>query len=67
MFQKLRDSRLVDLSVWSFLYDSSEVSDEDHAECIFGAMSLVMDAGSTLNVPLDVDHLEAFMYDLFRS
>ena len=67
LFQKLRDSRLVDSSVWSLLYNSSEVPDEDHAECIFGAMSLVVDAGSTLDVPLDVDYLETFMYDLFRS
>ena len=66
MFQKLRDSRLVDSSVWS-LYDSSDVPVEYHAECIFGVMSLVVDAGSILDVPLDVDYLETFMYDLFRS
>ena len=58
LFQKLRASRLIDSSVWSLLYDSSEVPDEDHAECIFWAISLVMDAGSTL---------DTFMYDLFRS
>ena len=67
MFQKLRDSRHVDSSVWSLLYDSSEVPDEDHAECIFSAISLVRDAGSTLDVPLDVNYLETFMYDLNRS
>ena len=67
MLQKLRESRLVDSSVWSLLYNSSEVPDEDHAECIFSAISLVMNAGSTLDVPLDVDYLDTFMYDLFRS
>ena len=44
-----------------------EVPDEDLAECVFGTMSLVVDAGSIPDLPLDVDYLETFMYDLFRS
>ena len=54
------------IEISNILYDSS-VPDEDHAECIFSAISLVMDAGSTLDVPLDVDYLDTFIYDLFRS
>ena len=44
-----------------------EVPNEDLAECVFGTMSLVVDAGSIPGVPLDVDYLETFMYDLFSD
>ena len=42
-----------------------EISSENQADCVFGAMALVIDAGSLPNVPMEVGHLESFMYDLF--
>ena len=81
MFQKLRDSSLVDSSVlwhgfhphrirlneYFYRHLPMKVPDEDLAECVFGTMSLVVDAGSFPDVPLDVDYLETFVYDLFSD
>lgn len=44
---------------------SSEVPMDDQAERVFGAMSLVVDAGSIPDVPLDVNYLESFLYEFF--
>ena len=38
---------------------------DEQYDCIFGAMSLVVDAGSLPNVPLESTYLEEFMYGLF--
>ena len=46
---------------------STEVSVDDQADCVFGAMSLIIDAGSIPDVPLDVDYLESFLYEFFPN
>ena len=38
---------------------------DEQYDCVFGAMSLVVDAGSLPNVPLESTYLEEFMYELF--
>ena len=41
------------------------MSESDQIDCVFGAMSLVVDAGSLPNVPLESSYLVQFMDDLF--
>ena len=38
---------------------------EEQYDCVFGAMSLVVDAGSLPNVPLESSYLDEFMFELF--
>ena len=40
---------------------------DDQYECVFGAMSLVVDAGSLVDVPLEKSYLEEFMFGLFPN
>ena len=41
------------------------MTEEEQYDCVFGVMSLIVDAGSLPNVPLKKEYLEGFMYELF--
>ena len=59
------DPHRIRLNEYLYRRLSLEVDTADHADCVFGVMSLIVDAGSIPDVPLDVDYLESFMYEFF--
>ena len=61
------DPHRIRLNEYFYRRLSLDVAADDQADCIFGVMSLVVDAGSIPDVPLDVNYLESFMYEFFPS
>ena len=58
------DPHRIRLNEYFYRRLSQELPADQLHDAVFGAMALVVDAGS-LNVSMEVDHLESFMYDLF--
>ena len=61
------DSHRIRLNEYMYRRLPQEIPAEDQADCVFGAMALVVETGSVPNVSMDLGHLTSFMYDLFPN